>query len=381
MKWAWLLAIAAGLLISSDTLLSERQKSWLASFQGQPLAQYQTGLRFWQKQQASAALYWWQKALSGGSVQARKRLLRLFPAHQMRWHRLSTEAGIQASVRPYAEAQLADKNISWEAWKQRWYQTVYQQPLADYFSAIKQWVANPSCQADVQVSAADASLKQHFIRLLLQLDAAQPTFPGLCFSFSVNPALDCSVDTENQRPQCRSQSADAAVKNHQPRVILTERGSASASPSQIVLTRDSDANVLLHELGHWWGLADEYTMAPELAENFCRGRYDFSAYNVVVTQNDTMTSRQLKDLWRSLPWSESVADWRRLGQQSTDGLWQLGSDQGQAVGLFAADTCSEVAGVMAWKPVSAVTAMEQHQSAYWPPLYRQWIAAQIANAN
>ncbi|MGM0481264.1 MAG: hypothetical protein ACQEQZ_04975 [Pseudomonadota bacterium] len=382
MRWQWPIVGVVVLLISADTVLDEQQRRWLASFKGEPQEQHDTAKVLWQQQQSGAALYWWQKAVANGSVKALQRLLHHYPAQHVRWHRLAAGAGIASAVAAYAEFQLADKRISWNNWMQRWYQPEYRQPLADYFSVIERWISNPACRSSIPVKASSPTQKKQFMTLLQQLDNTSLPLTGLCFQFSVNPKLDCDLDNENQRAECVNQPPIAAAeKPQQPTVILAQRGKASTSANHITLTRDSDARVLIHELGHWWGFADEYAMAPPLAENFCYGRYNFDAYNVVLTQSDQMTGRQLKTLWQSLPWASAVADWRALGKRGDDGLWQLGSSPEQPVGLFPAATCEHVPGVTAWKPVSAVTAMERHQSQYWPPLYRRWIKAHTAKAN
>lgn len=368
----WLLLVILVMLIGSDSNWTAEQQRWFASFGGNPEAQLQTANNL---KQRSASFYWRQQAAKNGSLKALEQLKRQYPALRLRWLKLGTKLADHASIYQYAEYQLEDAAVSWSNWLDKWHQPQYQTPLANYFDVIETFVRpDDSCYSTIPVISKTASDKRQFVSFLeASLELGTP-LANACFKFVVEADLRCQ-SKGGERAQC------TGLEMQQKQILLAENGKASSTPNTIILTHDSDASVLAHELAHWWGFADEYAMQPALAQAFCNGHYSFSPVNLVVTDTTTMTTGQLKKLADSLPWRAQIDDWRSLATRQNDGRWKLGSDTGGQIGLFRAKTCDNVAGITAWKPVSQVTAMEVHQTNAWPLLYRQWIQNYKANAN
>ncbi|WP_258240130.1 hypothetical protein [Pseudidiomarina homiensis] len=185
--------------------------------------------------------------------------------------------------------------------------------------------------------------------------------------YTTAASLQCTASGERQHMRC-----DLPLLPHevtQRHIVFTQAEIASASTTQMVLPLTAQLSVFAHEMAHWLGFADEYEMSPSLAQHYCSGRYNHPSLNVVTTQQQELSSAQLKQLWRRLPWRDAVSDWRILGQQQADGYWRLGSAKDSDVGLFASKTCAGVAGVYSWKPVARLTAMEYHDVNYWPAVY------------
>ncbi|MGM0524914.1 MAG: hypothetical protein ACQEQ8_01825 [Pseudomonadota bacterium] len=370
----WLFLVILVMLSGSDSRWTAEQQRWFASFAGNPEAQLQTANHV---QQRSASFYWRQQAATNGSLKALEQLKHQYPAQRLRWLKLGTELADQASIYQHAKYQLEDADVSWSDWLDKWYQPQYQTPLANYFEVIETFVRpDDSCHSTIPVISETASDKRQFVALLQESLELGTPLANSCFKFVVEPDLHCQ-SKGGERAQC---NGSAAEQPQQKQILLAERGKASSTPNTIILTRDSDASVLAHELAHWWGFADEYAMRPALAQAFCNGHYPFSPVNLVVTDTNIMTTGQLKKLADSLPWKAQIDDWRSLATRQNDGRWRLGSS-GEEIGLFRAKTCDNAAGVTAWKPVSQVTAMEKHQTNVWPSLYQQLIQNYKANAN
>ena len=197
-----------------------------------------------------------------------------------------------------------------------------------------------------------------------------------CFSIQTYHAaqLQCDIVGSRARMDCRWQQTQTIDMN-QRRIVFVRAGDgiASSTANQIILPINASLSLFAHEIGHWLGLADEYAMAPELAEGFCVGRYNHASFNVVVTDNTVMSGRELKQLWRRLPWRHAVADWRQLATQINDEQWRLGS-AAESVGLHPVATCNAVAGKFAWRPLIAMTPMQYHDINEWPELYLELIA-------
>ncbi|OZB05613.1 MAG: hypothetical protein B7X54_04900 [Idiomarina sp. 34-48-12] len=185
--------------------------------------------------------------------------------------------------------------------------------------------------------------------------------------------LRCDVTGTRQRASCVWHSANEEPLTRSILFVPAQRGLASSDVTQITLPTDASLSLFAHELGHWLGLADEYAMAPELANNFCLGRYDHASANVVITDALQMSSAELQQLWRQLPWHFAVDDWRQLGTAVNEDEWQLGS-LADTVGLHAIATCDAVEGKYAWRPISDMTPMQYYDINQWPPLYLELIA-------
>lgn len=204
--------------------------------------------------------------------------------------------------------------------------------------------------------------------------ARWPAHPLAAFSgclarryYASAEVLQCTEQGERKHMRCDLPLLPREVM--QRHIVFTEAKVASASTRQIVLPLNAKLSVFAHEMGHWVGFADEYAMSSQLAEKYCRGRYDHPSLNVARTHAKELSAEQLQALWQQLPWRDAVPDWRLLGQPMGNGLWRLGSAETTQVGLFPSQTCATVKGVYSWKPVAKLTAMEYHDVNVWPAVY------------
>lgn len=187
--------------------------------------------------------------------------------------------------------------------------------------------------------------------------------------------VQCELQGERQRLHCKLPLLP--VELQQAHIVYADHGIASATGDRHMnLPMRAPINVLAHELAHWFGLADEYPLSGQIAEDFCAGRYDHPSLNVVVTESQQLSSSQLKALWQQLPWNFAVADWRQLGQPLAADQWHLGS-AADTVGLHAIDSCKAV-GKFAWRPVDYFTAMHYVDIYAWPSLYLELIERQLS---
>lgn len=359
------ISCVVSLLLSADSEKTDQQTRWLRAFADDANAQTHIANHYWQRQQRTIAYYWWERALYNGSKDALEALQQHFPQQHEEWLREAAKQGDREAIQALAELQLRSPLLSWKQWLERWSRPEYRTALSQPFAGMWPWLSSEAqCNSEFLVYPQGAMRKQLFVDLLSGLTASSFPFKGLCFS--LQPA--------NAMPSQLSSPANT------PPVILSERGVASVSDERLLLTEDSNGLVFAHELGHLLGLADEYPLKPKVAESVCTLEQNGRFLNVIFTNKRLMTSAELKRLWQELAWHEEVQSWQQLGQQQADGRWRLGSDRlNTAVGLFPTATCDAVAGIDAWKPVAATTAMERHQTDYWPAVYRRLIYK--ANAN
>jgi hypothetical protein len=189
-------------------------------------------------------------------------------------------------------------------------------------------------------------------------------------------AMDgCSED--NGRAWCpllsaytERDTADTAIVD----IVMTPSGLANTRNGVVFLHEQASALVLRHELGHALGFADEYSMHRELAAQFCAGEFNFRPLNIMVTKNDWLTNAEYKKLISQLPWQRHIE--QELGVLQPSGIWRLGSQNKEKVGLFAAETCVGT-GYYAWKPLAQKTFMQQHEIGAVPELYLQLIQQRL----
>lgn len=158
---------------------------------------------------------------------------------------------------------------------------------------------------------------------------------------------------------------------HTVGIGVAPRGRANTRNGEVFVPTGASFSLFQHELGHALGLADEYPMRFELAEQFCSGQFNFMALNIVVTRGSYVTPAEYDQLKSSLPWRNALE--QRIGVYLPErGRWLLGSPEPNGIGLYAADTCQGTE-FQAWKPVAERTFMEQHEIGAVPPLYLELI--------
>src|SRR5690554_6434212 len=199
--------------------------------------------------------------------------------------------------------------------------------------------------------------------------------------FSVHPYsmsdLHCEVVGERGRAQCALPASQTGVNAaKQVWFVPDDVGIAYNDGTRITLPLGASLQLVAHELAHWYGFADEYTMPIELARKFCTGQYHFNSLNVVVTDTDVVKTAELIELLQQLPWRFAVPDWQRLATPIGDDSWHLGSEAGAEIGLFATQTCAQTQ-YYSWRPVSDLTPMHYHDITVWPSLYLQLLERSI----
>jgi len=161
-------------------------------------------------------------------------------------------------------------------------------------------------------------------------------------------------------------------------IVVTHQGNANTRNGVVYINQQASWKVLLHELGHALGLADEYPMAHDLAQRFCSGDYKFKAKNIVLVEPRLLSASDVELVTQGLPWREQLTTAIALPVAIGAGSYfRLGSSEPGAIGLYTTSTC-QAARLQAWKPVQEVTFMEQHEVLNVPDMYLKWMAEAMA---
>ncbi|EKE79921.1 extracellular metal-dependent peptidase [Idiomarina xiamenensis] len=364
------------LLITGSSPLTSNL--WSAAYGGDAQAQWQAAQRLLQQRSFSAAYPWALAAAEQGQLDALSLLEQRLPSQYQQWQRWraqfdSSSAGQQA-LQQLWQRRLRQSQLTLADLQQLWQQQPSAQPrwLAQ-LSQLRDYRSQPDFAQQCQWPVVIQLQHRRQLERALQMMQAWRDSPlqrfDVCFAWQQQAQLRCGTEDTRQRAHCLPSVNIPDQEVYRWR--FSDHGIASANAQAITLTDTSGAAVLLHEMGHWFGLADEYPMSTKLAQRFCQGDYRHPSLNVVVTRSQRLTALQLEALYRRLPWRHAVADWRQLGQLQADGRWLLGSAaaNGKAVGLYPVATCDRVSGYYAWRPVAQTTVMQRQEVAHWPALY------------
>lgn len=346
---------------------TQQSLEW-AAHRGAFTAQFQLANRYWDKGNRTQAYYWWQQSAYGLNESSIQRLMRYFPAGHQRWLMLSARAGNVESQRQLAQTELNDANVSLSQWLVRW-EAVEEAWVSEQVRLVKHYQDSAQCSRTVPVIASGPHQKQRYLDLLAAIDESPFKLQNWCTRWVVDETLQCTTQGSRDRAHCE------VKPSYDKQVVFAVKGIASANNHTLTLTATSSDSVVQHELGHWAGFADEYAMSEPLAKQFCSGDYQHPSLNVVVTSAQPYYSAdEVRAIYQRLPWREALASWQHIATKRGD-KWALGSVGSEAPGLFKTDTCNAVADKQAWRPVNVSTAMEQHDTKYWPRLYYKLLSA------
>lgn len=219
---------------------------------------------------------------------------------------------------------------------------------------------------------------QYWLQFIQQdLQLLEVSKPLICGEFTPRFITADACKEDNGRAWCPL-SPDLSGTDLQDtaiiHIVITPSGLANTRNGVVFLHEQASALVLRHELGHALGFADEYRMHPELATQFCSGQFNFRPLNMVITENNWVTDSEYQKLISELPWRRFHE--QALGVREPSGIWRLGSQNNDKVGLFAAETCAGT-GYYAWKPLAQKTFMQHHEIGVVPKLYWQLIQQRL----
>lgn len=368
---------------------SPRTHAYAASYYGVGIASHFLGESYWRQDRRALALSYYQRAVQQGDAGAAYALSQHIPAQKEQWLRAAAELGNhEASL---VVAEVLAENSPKEAYRlikdlqpeprqqdmqaslllhhpelsleKSWRDLA---PRNDKWTQLRRGADllrhsdELDCRVPITIYATVPEAKEVAFNWVAELNDHELAMMDFCFTLGSAENLDC--ETTNGRADCEF-TGDYEAENYQ--WFITRSGIANARSEQLFMPVDASFSILIHEMGHWFGLADEYPMSPDLADLFCSGRYRFDAQNIVVTEDEFMSAEDLARLEDELPW----ADYLQQPIAKADGhYYRLGSEDSSKVGLFPAATCDNT-HYQAWKPLQERTFMQQHELNHIPELY------------
>lgn len=383
-----------------------------AAKQGYHEAMFLLAQAYEQQDQDSAALLWAQRALDSGNESALTQLLQWYPQNERQWYSKAAQQGNmnaqvflwhqQGSLLAESELQsLSNRSLhtlnshsrhllaqlllihnsplpTLPHWRALAYtasnaEQDYWQPLLSGDDVLRR---SPN-QCDFMLSF-HTERSQGIRAVLHWLNALDQFLVGRGYRLCASQhalLVNSNCDTDYGRAFC----SNIAQQHKQAITIaVTEQGSANTRNGIVYINEYANWQVLLHELGHALGLADEYPMPHALAQRFCSGDYTFNARNIVLAEPRILSASAVEQLTESLPWRDhlttAIALPVAIGAAT---YYRLGSSEPGNIGLYTTATC-QATRLQAWKPVHEITFMEQHEVTHVPDLYLQWMAEEMA---
>lgn len=388
---------------SAPTLLERHTQFELqrAAEQGHRQAMLLLAQDYQDQHLTSTARHWAQQALYAGHPDALPLLIDWFPQHERQWLRLAAEYGHsnglvfqwledrvppeqvrlsaaqRAQLSPRGRSLLAQYSFEHNAPSHlpHWRALAPSEPLWDKRQQGDEVLRRVPLQCDFSMRFyTEGKQPRQLLSWLAQLDQFLAG-RGYQLCASKQPIeLPTECTQQDSRAYC-----PVVIKDSQSvSVVVTARGDANTRNGIVYINEHAHWRVLLHELGHALGLADEYPMTHELAQRFCTGQYNFHARNIILAEPKLYSQQSLHGLSEQIPWQHALTT--EIAQPvriQAGGYFRLGSNEPQQVGLFPASTC-ERAQAQAWKPFARQTFMEYHHAQYVPNLYLEWMADAMA---
>lgn len=228
-----------------------------------------------------------------------------------------------------------------------------------YLDAVMPYSDNTQlCTLSVEVYSRDWAGLTHIEKLVgqWQSDASLAQLP-LCF---MPPKLLSSPDcNDEQRLYCK----DLPKGPGRYALLLGGKGKANVNGRWVYVPDEVSSEVLIHELFHLLGFADEYKLSARFSQARCHSRLNGDKLNLVLMESQA-SPRQAALLRARLPWKDFIKSDTPLVHKADDKwVWGTPASHAQEVGLFPAKACHN-----SFKPLQALSNMEYHELTI-PKLY------------
>ncbi|KPQ03698.1 MAG: hypothetical protein HLUCCO02_01745 [Idiomarinaceae bacterium HL-53] len=369
-----------------------------AAEQGNVTAQLYLAAHYATENSRSQQIYWLERAASAGFAAAALKLSDLIPAQRLLWLERAADLGdlsaqIKWSARNLNErpkltlesrsdleldAQtqelLAEVLLAWQAdfptyhWRNEAPNSeVWQQRR---LGANRLLELAQTCTRDVHFYLTAPEHLVSVYEWIAKLESVFARVNGqVCYRTSLVMDLQCGV--RDERAFCE---VVPSTYPEETGVIVTRNGYANTLNGQVHIQHSASWRILLHELGHAWGFADEYAMRSDIRGQFCGGEFNFQAKNLIISQGSLISDNRFQEFKDLVPWREFLSN--EMGQPiQLQGVryWQLGlGNERGSLGLYPAATCEGLTE-QAWKPVGETTFMEAAETGAIPDPYLRWM--------
>jgi hypothetical protein len=364
-------------LFATDNLIAWQHLAQLHA-DNSPQTAYQLAEYFRADQQIKRALLWYQVAIRQHHEKSRVALANIyFDQHQFDkikpllvsiltndnalalLYKLALQQGDLAFIDEYKKRLAQSENIAL-------FRELVKFSVFDSNITSKLIAANISqkstCLVDVQLFATNLTGLQHGEQLISafgQHDLAK----YICLAtpkYIASNALRCQ-----HRPSEKI-SCNATVWFDQGGIstryigVIVEQGGANVDNGIMYIDQQDNLDVLIHELSHFIGFVDEYSL-PSQHQKCQHVQQTPFAHNLVVLPDFYQGSRaEVRELILSqVPWRSLIKNSTPILTKHGQG-WQLATprEYQNEIGLFTSASCNKSAEIQAYKPLMQRTKLE-----------------------
>lgn len=239
-----------------------------------------------------------------------------------------------------------------------------------------------SCVASVQFFATNIDNLNYLERLIEQA-VSHPISAHLCFEpirYISLKELACT-HTENKAISCDESIWEKYQNNIQARYVgvLVPKGGANVHNGIMYLDREDTIDVLTHELSHFAGFIDEYSLPENHSRCSNIQNKPFAHNTAVLRKNIDKNEYSRIKLLAKIPWAHLIEETTPLfsEQKGKKGEWVIGTPitYKDKVGLFPSETCAKRTSmpgmnIQSFKPVYERTSLQYFELPF-PKFYQK----------
>ena len=223
------------------------------------------------------------------------------------------------------------------------------------------------CDIDVQLFATNLSTLRH-AKLLVDQFKEKALARYICLyspKYMPKQQLNCQ-HSPNEKISCKA-NAWSSRDDISSRYIgvIVEQGGANVDNGIMYLDKQDDINVLTHELTHFLGFIDEYSLPVNHSKCQSAQKDTFSHNVVVLTENYHGKRAEIRArIIAQLPWAHLIKSSTPILTR-VNNSWKLTTPKlfADEVGVFPAKTCDNKANKQAFKPIVSRTKLEYFELA------------------
>jgi len=237
-------------------------------------------------------------------------------------------------------------------------------------SLISQPTLMPAyCAQQLQFVATslDGAVQAMNVKHAFERDKRLSTLP-ICISSIIWLApneLQCDLVDGRKVCDLSSVAKQSFVPNYTHLVFFLEEGKAYVNDGAMFLAQDDTYAVFVHELAHFVGFVDEYSLPSALAQQHCYKSY---APNLLVSNDEILYEHEKYQLWQRYQDQLILLNLSNSGEELSEDKQSNKYTKRLSLNIAPSLTCESL-DLTAYKPSSQLTFMEYHDTRNIPPIY------------
>lgn len=273
----------------------------------------------------------------------------------------------------YEQATMAFKNASHNHSIANTYsdaiKNTQRQPLSKLAQKLQGLNENCAQQLQFVATSLDSLVQAISFRKQFKQDRQLSQLP-ICINKVVwldENELSCEKMSERKVCDLTELASQSFTPSYTHLVLFLDEGKGYVQNGVMYLDEADAYTVFVHELAHFVGFVDEYSVPSTLASQYC---FNSSAPNLLVSESKELQNEEIYLQWQIYNQRLRVEEGRSTGSENAtnDDDSNTKIYKYDSVDLSPSLTCASL-GKNSYKPSSKFTFMQYHDSGYIPSLY------------